>query len=174
MFRPVLDSRPGKTKKERASRTNTAKSLKQSTNSNKPIKLVTNSVRPKTPKSVVAKPVITANPASEITVEPTTNKEKPVMHACYRRLFDAVRANDVNTVKCMITTEKLNVNIVDEDDPLQPTPLLVACQHELLDVARELFKAKPKPDVNLANKKGRRPVWCVILSLIFINEENYR
>ena len=123
-----------------------------STKGQKPLKLVRSSVRPKRPKSVVNQPESTTNPTTETSAETSTTPTETSLPGCYRRLFDAIYGNDLDTIKHLITYEKIDVNVVDEDDPLRPTPLLVVCEHQLVDVARELFKAKPKPDVNIGNK----------------------
>lgn len=149
-------------KKEIPKRPGTTKGRKEATNSKKSTKVLPNSVRPTQTQSVVKPndvPNLTRKPSSAKPAPRTADDNSSTTY--YRRLFDAIYHNDANAVKYMITTEKLDVNIVDEDDPLRPTPLLVVCEQQLVDIARELFKGKPKPDVNKGNKRGRRPIWYV-------------
>ena len=119
------------------------------------------SVRPRRPKSVAqtSKEQVSQGRTKSSKSRKSPEKTDNGSVRYYRRLFDAVYGNEVDAVKQMVRVEKLNVNVEDEDDPLRPTPLLVACQHQLVDIVRVLVKAKPKADVNQANTRGRRPIW---------------
>ncbi|XP_074646427.1 uncharacterized protein LOC141902548 [Tubulanus polymorphus] len=84
-------------------------------------------------------------------------KQLPIIRA----FFDAVRAGNVRTVRAILRRNELpNINVVDTTDKTRPTALIIACQNGDLEMVKTLFKAKPKtPDVNLTNRKGRRPIW---------------
>lgn len=60
----------------------------------------------------------------------------------------------------MIKENVVDVNSRDVDDPLYPTPLLVATQLNDGELVKLLLKAKPKAaNVNDENIRGRRPIW---------------
>ena len=57
---------------------------------------------------------------------------------------------------------RIDVNVVDQDDPLRPTPLLIACERQNVRLVSMLLKRslKPKPaKINVENTQGKRPIW---------------
>ena len=74
--------------------------------------------------------------------------------------FSALRAGDAAMVRKFLEKRDVNVNMRDMEDPLEPTPLLVACERQHYDVIKALVGARPKPaDINLESTKGKRPIW---------------
>ena len=87
-----------------------------------------------------------------------------------RPVFDAIYANDINAIENLVKVKKVKLDIVDEDNPLLPTPVLAACERRSLDIIRILLKSKPKPDINKANRRGRQPIWWVTCFIQFKDE----
>ena len=76
-----------------------------------------------------------------------------------KALFRAVRDADTTAVRMLIRKRKAGVNVLEEDDPEENTPLLLACKEQQLGIVEWLLKAKPPADVNAENKQGHRPIW---------------
>ena len=75
-----------------------------------------------------------------------------------RDLYEAILADDTQTVERLTKVERVNVNVVVGEDCV--TPLLLACKLERLEIVQLLLKAKPqRADVNKCDLKGRRPIW---------------
>ncbi len=64
--------------------------------------------------------------------------------------------NKGNTPK----SEPINPNIRDTDAPYEPTPLLMACEAQNVEMVQVLITAQPiRADVNIADTKGKKPIW---------------
>ena len=60
----------------------------------------------------------------------------------------------------MLRHKDVDINTRDTDDPLLPTPLLVAAEMDSAEMVKVLMKNKhKKPNVNDENIKGKRAIW---------------
>ncbi|RUS72912.1 hypothetical protein EGW08_019332, partial [Elysia chlorotica] len=60
----------------------------------------------------------------------------------------------------MLKKREVDVEAVDQTDPVRPTAIIIASELGHVDMVRTLMRAKPKhADVNAETKFGRRAIW---------------
>ena len=75
-------------------------------------------------------------------------------------LLLAIYSGDEEQVKHLVRKEGYNCNFVDEDDPLRPSPLMIAVQQGQFKIVKYLLRGKPyRANVNAENRIGQRPIW---------------
>jgi hypothetical protein len=87
-------------------------------------------------------------------------KNKPQMSEQAVELFECIRLGEHQNVKKFVKNKDCNKNERDMDDPLYPTPLIVATEQDDTEMVKMLVRCKHRPaNVNDENLHGRRPVW---------------
>ncbi|XP_069113741.1 delta-latroinsectotoxin-Lt1a-like isoform X2 [Argopecten irradians] len=102
----------------------------------------------------------------DISLTPTNKellkmmKKRDSLAPVAKEFVDFIRAGDHKNVKRMIKERVVDVNLRDTEDPVLPTPLLIAAEMNDEEMVRLLMKAKPYPaSVNDETTKGKRAIW---------------
>ena len=62
----------------------------------------------------------------------------------------------------MLKKREVDVESIDDSDPVRPTAIIIASELGHVDMVRTLMMAKPKhADVNAETRLGRRAIWWV-------------
>ncbi|CAG2203405.1 unnamed protein product [Mytilus edulis] len=86
-------------------------------------------------------------------------KNYPPISEQTAELFECIRQKNYVKVKKLIKSKDCDKNGRDVEDPLFPTPLIVASELDDTEMVKLLVGAKRPANVNDENLHGRRPVW---------------
>ncbi|KAK3757349.1 hypothetical protein RRG08_008737 [Elysia crispata] len=74
--------------------------------------------------------------------------------------FNAVKLQNCTKVKKMLKKREVDVEAVDQTDPVCPTAIIIASELGYVDMVHTLMHAKPNhADVNAESRLGRRAIW---------------
>ncbi len=78
-------------------------------------------------------------------------------------LCKSIKHSDVDEVRRLVNEDKVNPNKLHKFGERWITPLLLACEMQLLDIVEVLLTNPVHPaDVNMEDKRGIRPIWIAV------------